>query len=78
MLEKEYDSDACYLFDKHFIVRRFFISVGFFLFCIAILGHLISSFLFIFKGGSAEVFVFPVIVFFISYLFFSCHFCSLI
>lgn len=44
MLEKKYDSDACCLFDKHFIVRRFFISVGVFLFCIAILGHLFSSF----------------------------------
>ncbi len=70
MLEKKYDSDACCLFDKHFIVRRFFISVGVFLFCIAILGHLFSSFLFIFRGGSADVFAFPVIVFFISYLFF--------
>jgi len=70
MLEKKYNSDACYLFDKHFIVRRFFISVGFFLFCIAILGYLVSGFLFIFRGGSAEIFVFPVIVFFIAYLFF--------
>lgn len=53
MLEKEYDSDACYLFDKHFIVRRFFISVGFFLFCVAILGYLVSGF-FLFLGVGVQ------------------------